>query len=150
MTKTNSHTKLKEDALVSQTLTHITQQLNSPKRAEAFVHTLLTEKERTIIARRLLTASMIQRGDTYMTINEKLGLSPNTFAKIRRWLKDELPDYQTVLQHTEVATRERARKRQRPNTPSVAPFSYQHLKRNYPAHFLLFNLAEVLFKRKNN
>jgi len=97
-----------ETKLLKTVLTHISHQLSSPELASAFLNNLLTEKERLTIARRLLIASMIQRGETYMEINEKLSVSPNTFTKIKKWLESELPNYNSVIEHTTKATRERS------------------------------------------
>jgi len=140
----------KEQKLLDDALNHLSQQLSSPQLAQAFVDKLLTKKERLTIARRLLISSMIQRGETYMAINEKLAVSPNTFTNIKKWIEEELPDYSTVLEHTETAARKRAlsRQRKKPDRKDYGkPLSYQRLKHTYPAHFLLFSLAETVLSK---
>lgn len=136
-----------EKVLLEKTITHVGQQLQTPELADTFIHRLLTEKERLQISRRLLIASMIQRGETYMAINNQLSISPNTFTKIKKWLEEELPNYDTVLEHTQKATRERARTKQDKTKSYSTPFTYKRLKNTYPAHFLLFNITEELFKK---
>ena len=153
MSKKHSKINQKEKELLEHVLAHVTDQLCSPELATTFMNKLLTEKERVTIARRLLVASLIQRGDTYMAINEQLEISPNTFAKINKWLSEELPSYQTVLDHTENTTRKRAHKRTsfgRQGKKDIgAPLSFDRIRHKYPAHFLLFNLAKELQKLRS-
>ncbi len=137
----------REQKMLLDTLKHIEGKMSDPALSNTFLNSLLTEKERFAIARRLLIASMIQRGDTYRAINEKLSISPNTFTTIKKWLEEELPDYQTALEHTEKAACKRAISHTPQKKDYGAPFSMQRLKHSYPAHFLLFTLAETLFTK---
>ena len=101
---------------------------------------LLTEREKIAIGRRLLIAQAILAGKTRFEINQQIGVSPNTFAQINRWLEDEFGEY---------ASAHRTNSRQvskKHVSKHVRPFSYAHLKRNYPAHFLLFSLVEKLWE----
>lgn len=147
MSKNFGKINAREQKMLADTLGHIEKQLKDPKLADTFLNTLLTKKEKLTIARRLLIASMIQRGETYVAINEKLAVSPNTFTQIKKWLEEVLPDYNTALEHTQKASRKRASVRKQKGKEYTAPLSLQCMKRNYPAHFLLFTLAEELFKK---
>jgi len=107
---------------------------------ENFLNKVLTEGERVTIGRRLLIAQLILSNKTYFEINEKLSVSPNTYSKVRKWLQSELPDYELVL--AQYATTSKTAKRQR-----IKPFSFKHLQKKYPMHFLLVSLTENLLNR---
>jgi len=123
------------DTIALEAFTIVEQQQNN-----SILTTLLTTKEKVVLGRRLLIAQAIMAGKTRMEINELIRISPNTFAQINRWLKSEKQTYTSALHPS---------KRRRKHLPQRAePFSYEDMKRRYPAHFLLFTLVEELWKQK--
>lgn len=116
-----------------------TQSIKSTKANTALSH-LLTHNEKIQIGRRILIAQAILAGKTRFEINNHLSVSPNTFAQIRKWLESEFTEYNSAYSFKPKKPR---------NTKTYAkPFTYEHLKQKYPAHFLLFSLVEELFKIK--
>ena len=101
---------------------------------------LLTPSEKVTLGRRILIAQAIMAGKTRMEINEKIGVSPNTFAQINRWIEQELSQYASA-HHKPPAPNKSGRK-------PGGHFTYADLKQKYPSHFLLFSLAERLFTDK--
>jgi Trp operon repressor len=101
---------------------------------------LLTHKEKIQVGRRILIAQAILAGKTRYEINNHLSVSPNTFSQIRKWLESELKDYSSAHQKDTA--------HEQPTKFTKKTFSYEHIKNNYPAHFLLFSLVEELFKIK--
>ncbi len=101
---------------------------------------LLTETEKIKIGRRLLIAQAILAGKTRMEVNEKLSVSPNTFAQINRWLETELNSYNSAYNPPKENRKNISR--------HTRPFSYEQLKKTYPTHFLLFSLFEELQDKK--
>lgn len=99
---------------------------------------LLTEREKVTIGRRLLIAHAILDGKTRYEISHHIHVSPNTFAQIRKWLDSEFTSYSSAYKEQPASNAQTKEYPQR--------FSYAHLKKNYPAHFLLFSLVEELFK----
>jgi uncharacterized protein YerC len=104
------------------------------------VVSLLTHKEKIAVGRRMLIAQMILAGKTRMEINNLIGVSPNTFAQVNRWLEAEFGNYSSA--YTPPATSRKSASRH------AKPFSYQQLKRSYPTHFLLFTLVGKLWEEK--
>lgn len=104
---------------------------------ETSITRLLTQKERITIGRRILIAQAILAGKTRYEINNHIQISPNTFTQIKRWLESEFPDY--ISAHKRTLSETKVQK------VRIEPFSYEHLKKKYPAHFLLFSLVEELF-----
>lgn len=104
-----------------------------------FVNSILTGGEKVRLIRRLIIAQLVLRGYTYFEINEVMQVSPNTFSKIRRWTLEQIPEYAAV---TSVAGKQKIERSNWPDT-----YSYEWLKKKYPAHFLLFNLSEHIFKK---
>lgn len=104
---------------------------------------ILTKSERVMIGRRLLIAQAILTGKTRRELQIELGISPNTFAQVNRWLEEEFKEYDafTVSKKMDSASNRSGRSKY------VQPFSYEHLKRSYPAHFLLFSIAEAVWKQ---
>lgn len=98
---------------------------------------LLTKTEKIKIGRRLLIARAILTGKTRMEVNEKLQVSPNTFAQIRRWVESEFTEYTPSTN---------VNKKTNSNRKHYTPFSFEHLRKRYPGHFLLFTLSKELFK----
>jgi uncharacterized protein YerC len=103
---------------------------------------LLTKKERIQIGRRILIAQAIAAGKTRYEINNHIKISPNTFTQIKRLLESEFSESYTSA-HKEIKPTKRTSKTSM--TEPVQHFTYQHLKRSYPGHFLLFSLVEELF-----
>jgi uncharacterized protein YerC len=109
-------------------------------RQTEMILSLLTTKERITIGRRLLVAQKILEGKTRFEINNEIQISPNTFAQINRWLETELTDYTSA--HTKPLQSKRN------VSKYIKPFSYDHMKKRYPAHFLLFSLIEKLWSKE--
>lgn len=102
---------------------------------------VLTRREKIAIGRRLLIAQAILGGKTRMEIQSELGISPNTFTQVNRWLRSEFVTYQAFsVTHPITSARSKRSKH-------IQPFSYEHLKRSYPMHFLLFTIAEEIWKK---
>lgn len=116
----------------------------------SFLKGVLTESEQMLFGRRIRIAQMLLRGATRFEIIEVLHVSPNTITKVNQWLAGQMPEYEEVLRKTVCDARTRATKRKRP-TPwyrreSVLPFA--RLRRRYPLHFLLFNIADELLVQR--
>ncbi len=106
---------------------------------KSFLRDLLTESERIMLGRRILIARMLLRGDSSSEIAEMLGVGLDTVYRVERWLKDEFPGFENAVHGIEKEDARREKKRQQAD-----PFSFAALKRKYPMHFLLFNLADEL------
>ena len=111
--------------------------------AEYFISNLMTERERLTIGRRVLIANLILSGYTRMEINQQLSVSPNTFAKIKRWLDEALPNFESTNEIERVRLSVKVTKvMRRPN-----PLTFDALRKKYPMHFLLFNLSKELIDK---
>ncbi|HMO78291.1 MAG TPA: helix-turn-helix domain-containing protein [Candidatus Paceibacterota bacterium] len=139
-----------EDKLINETLIGAANQFKGNDAVHSFIKKVLTERERQEIGRRLAVARLILAGATYYEVCEKLHISPNTFRNIRRWVSDELPDYNNILDENKAVRIQRDKKRVRSSYQRISPFSFEDLKRRYPMHFFLFNLADELLTLKEN
>ncbi len=110
--------------------------------SDFIVVNLLTNKEKIALGRRLIIAEAIKAGKTRMEINERISISPNTFTQIKRWIDSDQKIYTSAKTVRDIS-RKHAQRRQR-----VENFSYEDMKRRYPAHHLLFSIVEELWKRK--
>lgn len=115
-------------------------QFTKTNNPNSFLNNLLTRKEQIKIGRRILITQAILAGKTRFEINNHLSVSPNTFAQIRKWLESEFKEYASAYT---VKSKPVSKTK-----TYVKPFTYEHLKQKYPAHFLLFSLVEELFKIK--
>lgn len=111
-----------------------------------FLKNTLTESERLMFGRRLMISSLLLRGLTQMEIRFLLNLSPNTTWKVKRWLEKEVPEYGGVLKKVDVEA-ESKRRRNNKTREHLQPFSLAWLKRKYPMHFLVFNVADAVIDR---
>ncbi len=110
--------------------------------SDSIIIKLLTPKEKVALGRRLIIAEAIKAGKTRMEINERISISPNTFTQIKRWIDSDQKIYSPASTDGD-ASRKHAPRRQR-----VENFSYEDMKRRYPAENLLFTIVEELWKRK--
>jgi len=108
--------------------------------ALVFIQHLLTESEQVTIGRRILIAKMLLSGSNRSEVRYELGVSPNTFARARKWLENELPNYGDALKDYEKRSATSKAKRQKLPSRYVDSLSFEALRYKYPMHFLLFNL----------
>ncbi len=58
-----------------------------PKQVESFFKDVLSETERTVIAKRLGIAQMLHQGKSYKEIKDSLKVSSATIASVSSWLE---------------------------------------------------------------
>ena len=150
MRRTIEETPSKEKVVVLAALDKAAQRFSGGDAVAKFIREVLTEGEKLVIGRRLAVAQMILAGCTYYEIRNRLHVSPNTFSRINKWLDELFPDYERVSAAEKRGVKERREKR-RPalRAEYVDPLSFKSLRRKYPMHFLLFNIAEELLKLKS-
>ena len=137
-----------QQKLAINALLKATAQMSGKNAASTFVKELLTEAEMVTVGRRLLMARMILSGKTQAEIRAELGVSPNTFTRVRKWLEREIPEYGEAVKDHNKRQREKIKKRQKSHKDRPRPFTLADLRRRYPAHFLLFNVSEELLRQK--
>ena len=72
--------------------------LSTKGEARKFLRDLLTEAELIELANRLRAARLLNEGVPYAIIEEKLGLSSTTIARISKWLNQGKGGYRLVLE----------------------------------------------------
>lgn len=105
-----------------------------------FLRDLLTESERIMLGRRIRIAQKISAGYSYEDIAEHLGVGYDTIARVHRWLRDDIPGYETALAGLRAELDRRGEKYlygAMMRDPSVAGF-IATMKKKYPLYFLLF------------
>ena|SRR3989338_6067102 len=108
-----------------------------------FLRDLLTESERIMLGRRILIARALLMGSSAQDISEKMRVGMDTIYRVEKWLQDQFPGMENAVKGLEKELDRRRRKREASN-----PFTFAHLKRKYPLHFLLFNIADELLATK--
>lgn len=79
-------------------------------------------------------------GHTHREICALLKVSPSTVYRVSAWLDEQLPGYAEA-----VSAKPRRKKK---HDYAYEDYSgFKALRKKYPGHFLLFNLAEALTKR---
>jgi TrpR-related protein YerC/YecD len=108
--------------------------LKGKQDVEKFFKDLLTPSEAVIISRRIKIAKLLMTGSTYEDIKEQLGVGNTTIVQVERWLNEGFGGYRKALKKLD-------KKGEKIRIMEEAlPFSLNHLRRNYPAHYLLLNL----------
>jgi Trp operon repressor len=148
MSKSIKKQKPKEKQLVEQTLYEAARRMDGKYPAETFIEKLLTESERNIIGRRLLISQMILAGKSQAEIRYEFSVSPNTFTRTRKWLLQQLPSYNETLEEYKTTQKLKEKTSENKKEPRPDYLSFQAMRYRYPGHFLLFNIAEELLKRK--
>lgn len=120
---------------------------NNDKHLRNFLEELLTESEKLMLGRRLLIARMLLLGVPQNEIRLRLRVSPNTVWKVNKWLVEQLPDYGTALKKTSVS-KTGSKSIGKSLYRNYDPLSFTALKKKYPMHFLLFNISDLVFRKK--
>ena len=97
-----------------------------------FLRDLLTESERIMLGRRILIARLLLQDETAEAIRQRTGAAYTTIERIRRWLKDQIPGYETAIAAMEEEFGKRDFKKK------YAKSMLFRFKKRYPLHFLLF------------
>ena len=100
------------------------------KEGQEFLKELLTTSELVMLSRRVQIARMLLAGATVSRIQTMLHTSPITIASVDRWLEGKFRAYRTVLTPLKRATAHRP----------YQPYTFNALRRNYPAQSLLLNV----------
>lgn len=144
MSKNMQKVRPRERSLILDALTNAANGMKGDDAIERFLAELLTESERITIGRRILIAQMILAGKTQIEIRAELNISPNTYTRTRRWLEGQLPNYEDALK----AYAAEHKKKVSSHESYPPAFSFAALQKKYPMHFLLFTVAEEIFKKR--
>jgi len=106
-----------------------------------FLRDLLTESERIMLGRRIVIARLLIQGKQYGDIREKLGVGYDTIFRVQQWLRDQMPGYEDAIAGLEKELEKRGRKTEQRAV-------WRALKRKYPLHFLFWNIADEMKKRR--
>ena len=74
------------------------------KECEEFLRDLLTETELNEVATRWLVARLLNKGTTYIEIENITGLSSTTVARVHKWLKKSKGGYVAMLDKIETSS----------------------------------------------
>ena len=97
-----------------------------------FLRDLLTESERIMLGRRIIIARLLLKDETLESIRKRTGAGFGTIGRVRLWLKDQLPGYETAVNALETELSRREYRKQ------YGAGALSRLKKKYPLHFLLF------------
>ncbi|MEK7505884.1 MAG: YerC/YecD family TrpR-related protein [Patescibacteria group bacterium] len=103
--------------------------LKNREEIKMFLRDLLTESERIMLGRRILIARMLISGKTWEKIIDELKVGPDTIQRVEKWLDDQFPGYEKVIE---------GMKKEIANRKISSTFSLKTLKKKYPSYFLLF------------
>jgi len=129
------------NALLEQVIQDAMVRLGNPHSAQNFISDVLTQQERLTIGRRILIARLFVEGYSGAEIADVMPVSPNTLSRIRRWHETDIP-YAAIPSPRE--TTHQSRPKRTSKADYGAPFSFERLRKQYPMHFLLFNLVAEL------
>lgn len=108
---------------------------------EQFLKEILTRSEQLMLGRRVWIAQLLLTGHTHEEVCAKLKAGPSTVRRVSKWLDDKLPGY------ADAVTEKMHKPRNKKHYERIDPFSFAAMRKKYPMHFLLFNIAEALFKK---
>ena len=111
--------------------------LRSRDEAKIFFKDLLTLSEVVMISRRIQIAKMLLSGFGYEEIRKELKVGFNTINQVERWVSNGFGGYREIIKRHNKKTAKLEVER-----IPAPPFSWQHIKKKYPLHFLLLNLLE--------
>lgn len=106
------------------------------KETKKLLEDLLTESEQIMLGRRIIIARMLLMGLSYEEIRLRLNVGPDTISRVQGWLTEQFPDMRDI----QLASRNKVGDKDN----SLGTLGY--LKKKYPLHFLLFNIADEIGK----
>ena len=115
--------------------------IKTEKQMKQFLQEILTHSEQLMLGRRVWIAQMLLTGHTHQEICERLETGPSTVRRVGKWLDEKLPGYADAVASNKNRT-EKGKYSER-----VDPTSFYALRRKYPTHFLLFNIAEAIVEK---
>jgi len=115
--------------------------LRTREEVKRFLKDILTLSETVMISRRIQIAKFLLKGKTYEEIMKNLKVSAATIAQVEKWLNNGFGGYKEIIKRH--GKKQLQKKDYLPKT--VTPFTFDHIRKKYPLHFLLVNL---LVKRK--
>ncbi|MDD5489881.1 MAG: YerC/YecD family TrpR-related protein [Candidatus Moranbacteria bacterium] len=115
--------------------------LRTREEVKRFLKDILTLSETVMISRRIQIAKFLLKGKTYDEIMNNLKVSAATIAQVEKWLNNGFGGYKEIIKR--YGKKQLQKKDYLPKT--VTPFTFDHIRKKYPLHFLLVNL---LMKRK--
>ena len=101
--------------------------IHTTQEAAQFLGDLLTKRELAILAKRIQIAKLLLKGAGYRAIEESLGVSHSTIAKVAAWLEESGEGFRLVAERTK-GVREKT-------MPSRDLSEWSKLKRRYPIAF---------------
>lgn len=72
--------------------------LNNLNEVRRFFRDLLTEKEILEFSQRWKVARMLSKGISYIKIEQEIGMSSTTIARVHKWLKKGMGGYKLILE----------------------------------------------------
>ena len=109
--------------------------LRSRDEVKNFFKDLLTLSEVVMISRRIQIAKMLLKGFEYEEIRKELKAGNSTINQVEKWVNSGFGGYKEIIRRYD----KKSARKQVEHIPAP-PFSWQHLKRKYPLHFMLVNL----------
>ncbi len=109
---------------------------------ENFFKTLLSESEAVMLARRIQIARRLLQRQGYEDIRREMKVSYVTITNVHRWLRGDTGGYEDMIPKLEKELVRQGRVKQK-QVESGQYGSFAWLKKHYPLHFLLFNLADL-------
>jgi len=113
--------------------------LQDKEEIQNFFKDLLTPSEMVMISRRIQIAKMLMKGATHEDIREELGVGNTTISYVDKWLNEGFGGYKNIV--SKHKAKNKKGKEIKINEGGL-PFSLDHLRKKYPAHFLLINLLK--------
>jgi TrpR-related protein YerC/YecD len=133
--KYNQLTDFEKQKYLGEFYTMVTS-LKTREEVKNFFKDLLTLSEVVMISRRIQIAGLLLEGLSYDEIRKRLKVGFSTVNQVERWLNNGFGGYRkTILEF-----KKNQRGRAKDDIPEV-PYSKNWVKKKYPLHFLLANIA---------
>lgn len=121
--------------------------LKTKEEVKNFFKDLLSEQETIMIARRILIAKELLQGKGYDQIREEHRVGKSTIASVQHWLMHGFGGFEKTSKEIKKSAKQN-RGRGKKHYEYADPFSIKGLKKRYPLHFFLLNLADHIEDRK--
>lgn len=108
--------------------------LENTRDVENFFRDLMSPDELVMLSRRVQIAKLLLTGKTHVDIIEELNVGSTTIERVDKWLNQGFGGYREAIKKAKKT------KGRIDYDSDDFPFSFDSLRKKYPAHFWLLNL----------
>jgi len=112
-----------------------------------FFKSLLSPEEIAMLMRRVEIALLLSAKYKYEDISDMLGVGNDKISNVQKALQQDDNGYKIIVDRLIENRKQRLRKIKKQDSEAMDTSMFSTAKKNYPAHFLLFNAVDAVIEK---